>query len=99
MYFFYQTPIYRLYIIPIISHINTKTKYFAYVSFQIVVTVLSIGLFVLALYDVLYSKRPGGDPTMMIDAASPSSATTINNPGFKEPKTKNGKPENQLHFK
>ncbi|XP_013112168.1 uncharacterized protein LOC106090504 [Stomoxys calcitrans] len=57
---------------------------------QIVVIVLSIGLFVLALYDVLYSKRPGGDPTMMIDAASPSSATTINNPGFKEPKTKNG---------
>ncbi|XP_046807517.1 uncharacterized protein LOC111677156 [Lucilia cuprina] len=57
---------------------------------QIVVIILSIPLFVLALYDVLYSKKPGGDPTMMIDAASPSSATTINNPGFKEPRTKNG---------
>uniref|UniRef100_A0A1A9X0Z5 Uncharacterized protein n=1 Tax=Glossina brevipalpis TaxID=37001 RepID=A0A1A9X0Z5_9MUSC len=57
---------------------------------QIVVVLLTIGLFVFALYDVLYSKRPNGDPTMMIDAASPSSATTINNPGFKEPRTKNG---------
>ncbi|KAI9588809.1 hypothetical protein GQX74_004652 [Glossina fuscipes] len=56
----------------------------------IVVVLLTIGLFIFALYDVLYSKRPNGDPTMMIDAASPSSATTINNPGFKEPRTKNG---------
>lgn len=53
----------------------------------------------MALYDVLYSKKPGGDPTMMIDAASPSSATTINNPGFKEPRTKNGLCETYFKIK
>ncbi|XP_030372671.1 uncharacterized protein LOC115622757 [Scaptodrosophila lebanonensis] len=51
---------------------------------QIVVIVLTIALFVAALYDVIYSRNPGGDPTMALDASSPGSATTFNNPGFKE---------------
>ncbi|TMW40571.1 hypothetical protein DOY81_014349, partial [Sarcophaga bullata] len=38
---------------------------------------------------ILYSKKTAMT-TMRVDAASPSSATTINNPGFKEPRTKNG---------
>ncbi|XP_022208374.1 uncharacterized protein LOC111064864 [Drosophila obscura] len=57
---------------------------------QIVAIVLSIALFVAALYDVIYSRSPGGDPTMGMDAASPASATTFNNPGFKEPRSRNG---------
>lgn len=43
---------------------------------------LSIGLFVLALYDVLLSRKPGGDPTMGPDPNAP--AVTFNNPGFRE---------------
>ncbi|KAL7734562.1 hypothetical protein ACLKA6_010874 [Drosophila palustris] len=57
---------------------------------QIVVIVLSIGLFVAALYDVIFSRSSGGDPTMALDASSPASATTFNNPGFKEPRSRNG---------
>ncbi|EDV97203.1 uncharacterized protein LOC6556796 [Drosophila grimshawi] len=57
---------------------------------QIVVIVLSLALFVAALYDVIYSRSSGGDPTMALDASSPASATTFNNPGFKEPRSRNG---------
>ncbi|XP_037933592.1 uncharacterized protein LOC119668220 [Teleopsis dalmanni] len=57
---------------------------------QIVTIILSIGLVLTSVYDMLFSRRPGGDPTMTVDASSPSSATTYNNPGYKEPRTKNG---------
>eukprot|EP00099_Drosophila_melanogaster_P009272 NP_001262005.1 uncharacterized protein Dmel_CG13698, isoform C [Drosophila melanogaster] len=57
---------------------------------QIVAIVLTIALFVAALYDVIYSRSPGGDPTMALDVSSPGSATTFNNPGFKEPRSRNG---------
>ncbi|XP_067646591.1 uncharacterized protein [Eurosta solidaginis] len=57
---------------------------------QIVAIVLTIALFLAALYDVLFSRRPGGDPTMSVDASSPASATTYNNPGYKEPRSRNG---------
>lgn len=57
---------------------------------QIVVIVLTIALFVAALYDVIFSRSSGGDPTMALDASSPASATTFNNPGFKEPRSRNG---------
>ncbi|KAH8315729.1 hypothetical protein KR059_012810 [Drosophila kikkawai] len=57
---------------------------------QIVAIVLTVALFVAALYDMIYSRSPGGDPTMALDAASPGSATTFNNPGFKEPRSRNG---------
>lgn len=57
---------------------------------QIVVIVLSIALFVAAVYDVIFSRSSGGDPTMALDASSPGSATTFNNPGFKEPRSRNG---------
>lgn len=57
---------------------------------QIVVIVLSIALFVAAVYDVIFSRSSGGDPTMALDASSPASATTFNNPGFKEPRSRNG---------
>uniref|UniRef100_A0A1A9UM44 Uncharacterized protein n=1 Tax=Glossina austeni TaxID=7395 RepID=A0A1A9UM44_GLOAU len=72
-----------------IAMISSREKVVMSYTSLIVVVLLTIGLFIFALYDVLYSKRPNGDPTM-IDAASPSSATTINNPGFKESRTKNG---------
>jgi cytochrome c biogenesis factor len=57
---------------------------------QILVIVLSIGLFVLALYDVLNSRKRGGDPTMAVEV-SPTAATTYNNPGFRDGRSTNGK--------
>lgn len=56
---------------------------------QIVVIILTIGLFVMAIYDVLFSRREGGDPTVPVDT-SPATATTYNNPGFREGRPKNG---------
>ncbi|CAD7082776.1 unnamed protein product [Hermetia illucens] len=56
---------------------------------QIIVVVLTIALFVMAGYDVLFSRRAGGDPTVPVDT-SPSTATTYNNPGFRERRPKNG---------
>lgn len=57
---------------------------------------LSIGLFVLALYDVLLSRKPGGDPTMGPDPNAP--AVTFNNPGFREG-GRNGKQKLFLQLK
>ncbi|XP_053616749.1 uncharacterized protein LOC128678883 isoform X2 [Plodia interpunctella] len=48
---------------------------------QIVCIVINSLLFIMSLYDALFSRRAGGDPT---GAADPADATTINNPGFKE---------------
>ncbi|XP_063709789.1 uncharacterized protein LOC134838234 [Culicoides brevitarsis] len=50
---------------------------------ELLVIAFSIGLFVLALYDVMLSRRTGGDPTMPADPNAP--AITFNNPGFREP--------------
>lgn len=49
---------------------------------ELLCIVLTIFLSVLALYDFLLCRRPGGDPTMPMDPAAP--ATTYNNPGFRE---------------
>nr|XP_036214405.1 uncharacterized protein LOC106619705 isoform X2 [Bactrocera oleae] len=57
---------------------------------QVVVIALTIGLFLVALYDVLFSRRMGGDPTMVVDTSSPANATTYNNPGYKESRSRNG---------
>lgn len=43
----------------------------------------------MALYDVLNSRRSGGDPTEPIDIST-APATTYNNPGFREGRHKNG---------
>ncbi|XP_055380042.1 uncharacterized protein LOC129611113 [Condylostylus longicornis] len=57
---------------------------------QIVVVILTICLFGLTLYDVLSSRKSGGDPTMLIssDPGNSASAITINNPGFREGRRK-----------
>ncbi|RVE52222.1 hypothetical protein evm_003141 [Chilo suppressalis] len=47
---------------------------------QIVCIVINSLLFIMSLYDALFSRRSGGDPT----TAGEPDATTINNPGFKE---------------
>jgi hypothetical protein len=46
---------------------------------------------VLALYDYLYSRRPGGDPTKS-DNVDPTGerAVTFGNPGFRDPTRRNG---------
>lgn len=45
--------------------------------------VVSIILAVLAVYDVIFSLRAGGDPTMPVEISG-APATTFNNPGFRE---------------
>lgn len=50
---------------------------------QIVSIVINSILFIMSLYDALFSRRVGGDPTNPL--GEPES-TTINNPGFKEGK-------------
>lgn len=45
--------------------------------------VLSIVLAVMAVYDVIFSLRVGGDPTIPTDVSG-APATTFNNPGFRE---------------
>uniref|UniRef100_T1GF29 Uncharacterized protein n=1 Tax=Megaselia scalaris TaxID=36166 RepID=T1GF29_MEGSC len=50
---------------------------------QISVILLTVGLFVMALLDVVYTKKPGGDPTIYMDSSADNS-TTFNNPGFRE---------------
>lgn len=48
---------------------------------QIVCIVINALLFMMSLYDTLFSRRSGGDPTNPLGAPE---GTTINNPGFKE---------------
>lgn len=45
--------------------------------------VLAIALAVMALYDVMFSLRVGGDPTVPVEISG-APATTFNNPGFRE---------------
>ncbi|XP_032523012.2 uncharacterized protein LOC116774398 [Danaus plexippus] len=47
---------------------------------QIVCIVINSALFIMSVYDALFSRREGGDPTTTEEAGG----TTINNPGFKE---------------
>lgn len=49
--------------------------------FQIVSIVVNCVLFVMSVYDALFSRRAGGDPTNPLAAPE---GTTINNPGFKD---------------
>ncbi|XP_046970746.1 uncharacterized protein LOC124537845 [Vanessa cardui] len=49
---------------------------------QIVSIVINSALFIMSLYDTLFSRRVGGDPTNPLGEVEDS--TTINNPGFKE---------------
>lgn len=37
----------------------------------------------MAIYDLIFTKREGGDPTMPV-IASTNEGTTIGNPGFRE---------------
>jgi hypothetical protein len=55
------------------------------ISFYLVViaVVLSILLLVLSLYDLMYSRRSGGDPTQVPDVTG-SRAITYDNPGYRE---------------
>jgi cytochrome c biogenesis factor len=48
---------------------------------QILLIVLTVILFVMSIYDVLFSRRDGGDPTRV---AAPLEGATIGNPGFRE---------------
>ncbi|XP_066146673.1 uncharacterized protein [Euwallacea fornicatus] len=51
---------------------------------EILSIVLNSCLFVMALYDMFFAKREGGDPTT---AAVPVEATTYGNPGFRDRST------------
>lgn len=55
--------------------------------------VLTIGLVSIALYDVIYTLRTSADPTTSIVDLTNTSATTINNPGYRE-STRTGKWKN-----
>ncbi|KAH0820819.1 hypothetical protein GEV33_001971 [Tenebrio molitor] len=48
---------------------------------MILLIVLTVILFVMSIYDVLFSRRDGGDPTRV---AAPLEGATIGNPGFRE---------------
>lgn len=48
---------------------------------QITLIVLTAALFVMSLYDMIFSKREGGDPTKV---TVPVEARTYGNPGFRE---------------
>jgi len=56
---------------------------------QIGLIVLNFLLFVAAIYDLIFSRRLGGDPTNSRRDPSGVEATTFNNPAFKEKKSKN----------
>lgn len=51
--------------------------------------VVTVALFVMALYDVLFAFRTGGDPTEPAEISS-APATTYNNPGFRDGRRTNG---------
>ncbi|XP_063911673.1 uncharacterized protein LOC135128637 [Zophobas morio] len=48
---------------------------------QILLIVLTVILFVMSIYDVLFARREGGDPTTV---AVPMEGATYGNPGFRE---------------
>ncbi|CAG9836204.1 unnamed protein product [Diabrotica balteata] len=51
---------------------------------QLLLIFLNATLFVMALYDMFFARREGGDPTTV---SVPAEATTYGNPGFREPRT------------
>lgn len=55
------------------------------VSFYLVVfdVILTILLAVMSLYDLMFSRRPGGDPTTLPDISG-SRAITYDNPGYRD---------------
>lgn len=55
------------------------------VSFYLVIfsIVLTMVLCVLSLYDLMFSRRSGGDPTQVPDVSG-SRAITYDNPGYRE---------------
>ncbi|XP_073996197.1 uncharacterized protein [Rhodnius prolixus] len=53
---------------------------------QVVVIILTFLLFIASIYDLLFSRRLGGDPTLSSRDPTGENATTYNNPGFKERK-------------
>lgn len=54
-------------------------------SFYLVVVnvIMTILLLVMSLYDLMFSRRSGGDPTTMPDVSG-SRAITYDNPGYRE---------------
>ncbi|KAG5885858.1 hypothetical protein JTB14_035878 [Gonioctena quinquepunctata] len=54
---------------------------------QILLIILNSTLFVMALYDMFFARREGGDPTTVSAAVE---ATTYGNPGFREQRTNGG---------
>ncbi|EEB11075.1 conserved hypothetical protein [Pediculus humanus corporis] len=56
---------------------------------QILLIILNFILFVASLYDFLFSRRLGGDPTMATRDPGGEAATTYNNPHFREDSNKN----------
>ena len=77
---------------------NTIHTFFSYV-FQILLVILSIGLVVVALYDVIFTFRVSGDPTssMVVDVNAVS-ATTINNPGYRESRSGRKTPNMSIKY-
>lgn len=56
--------------------------------------ILNSALFVMTLYDTLFARRDGGDPTKM---SKPIEPTTYGNPGFRERRAPtNGKARQSL---
>lgn len=51
---------------------------------QVVVIILSIGLAVMAVYDLIFARRTDGDPTKIVMDTQPGAAVTFNNPGFRD---------------
>ncbi|KAK9875869.1 hypothetical protein WA026_009656 [Henosepilachna vigintioctopunctata] len=53
----------------------------------ILLIVLDSTLFVMSIYDMLFARRQGGDPT---ETSVPAQSTTYGNPGFRERRTNGG---------
>lgn len=66
------------------THINSQ-----HITLQIGLIILNFLLFVAAIYDLIFSRRMGGDPTISHRDPSGIEATTFNNPAFKEKKSMN----------
>ena len=61
---------------------------------QVASIVLNFGVLVSAVYEGIYARR-GGDPTRSRNM--PDRGSTINNPGYREPRHSNGKDVSPCH--
>lgn len=61
--------------------LSARQNIFQPLFFQILLIVLNALLFVMSLYDVIFSRRDGGDPTKVNIPVEPR---TYGNPGFRE---------------